>query len=74
MFKPITYFVSEQGYLFSIYNRAGAKIFETDSPQKGWDGSYKGSPVQNGNYVYHLQFLNGIGDLTEKTDVINLVR
>ena len=74
VFKPITYFVSEQGYLFSIYNRAGAKIFETDSPQKGWDGSYKGSPVQNGNYVYHLQFLNGIGDLTEKTDIVNLVR
>ncbi|MDA0681891.1 MAG: gliding motility-associated C-terminal domain-containing protein [Bacteroidetes bacterium] len=74
VFKPMTYFVSEEGYSFSIYNRAGEKIFETDNPQKGWDGSYKGAQVQNGNYVYHLQFLNDLGNLTEKTDVINLVR
>jgi gliding motility-associated-like protein len=74
VFRPVTYFVSEEGYSFSIYNRAGEKIFETDSPQKGWDGSYKGAQVQNGNYVYHLQFLNDLGNLTEKTDVINLVR
>jgi gliding motility-associated-like protein len=74
VFRPVTYFVSEEGYSFSIYNRAGEKIFETDNPQKGWDGSYKGSQVQNGNYVYHLQFVNGLGNLIYKTDVITLVR
>jgi gliding motility-associated-like protein len=74
LFKPITYFVSEDGYLFSIYSRSGQRIFETNDPQKGWDGSYEGSQVQNGNYVYHLQFLNSAGNLTEKTDVITLVR
>ena len=74
VFRPITYFVSETGYLFSIYNRSGEKIFETNNPQKGWDGSYNGGQVQNGNYVYHLQFINALGDLTEKKDVITLVR
>jgi gliding motility-associated-like protein len=74
IFRPVTYFVSEQGYSFSIYNRQGEKIFFTDDPQKGWDGSYNGNQVQNGNYVYHLQFLNGVGDLTEKKDFITLVR
>ena len=74
VFRPITYFVSEEGYSFTIYNREGEKIFETDNPQKGWDGSYKGAQVQDGNYVYHIQFLNGVGSLTEKMDVISVVR
>ncbi len=73
-FKPITYFVSEVGYLFSIYNRSGEKIFETNNPQKGWDGTFNGLQVPNGNYVYHIQFLNGVGDLTQKTDYITLIR
>ena len=74
VFKPVTHFVSEEGYSFSIYNRQGEMIFETDSPQKGWDGSYKGVQLQNGNYVYHVQFVNGLGYLIEKIDMINLVR
>ena len=26
------------------------------------------------NYIYHLQFRNGVGNLTEKTAVVTLVR
>ena len=74
VFKPITYFVAEEGYSFSIYNREGTKIFETDNPLKGWDGSYMQAQVQTGKYIYHLQFVNSLGNLTNKTDVINLVR
>lgn len=74
IFRPLTYFVAKDGYVFCIYNRQGAKIFETDNPKKGWDGSYMSLPVQNGNYIYHIQFLNGLGDLTEKRGVVNLVR
>ena len=74
VFYPITYYVSEIGYSFTIYNRNGIQIFTTNSPKKGWDGNFKGNPVQNGNYVYHLQFINGIGELTEKRDIITLIR
>jgi gliding motility-associated-like protein len=74
IFKPITHFVSEEGYSFSIYNRAGEKIFTTNNPEKGWDGNYNGKEVQNGDYVYHIQFINSLGNLSEKTEVINLVR
>jgi gliding motility-associated-like protein len=73
-FKPFTYFVSENGYLFSIYSKQGEKVFETNNPQKGWDGSFKNSQVQNDNYVYYLKYVNGDGVLTEKTGVITLVR
>tara|TARA_B100001758_G_scaffold81904_1_gene69641 strand:- start:51534 stop:54935 length:3402 start_codon:yes stop_codon:yes gene_type:complete len=74
IFIPITYFVSKEGFSFSIYNRDGEAIFETDNPKKGWDGSFLGSQVQNGNYVYRIQFVNGDGKLSEKTGVITLVR
>jgi gliding motility-associated-like protein len=74
VFRPITYFVSEKGYSFSIYNRAGESIFKTDNPQKGWDGYYKGKEAQNGDYVYHIQFINSLGKLAEKTEIIHLVR
>ena len=57
-----------------MYNREGMLMFSTNDPQKGWDGTYLGSQVQDGNYVYHLQYINGVGDLIVKKDVITLVR
>jgi gliding motility-associated-like protein len=74
VFRPVTYFVSEIGYSFTIYNREGTALFSTNDPQKGWAGTYLGNMVQNGNYIYHLQFRNGVGNLTEKTAVVTLVR
>jgi len=74
IFHPITSFVSEIGYSFAIYDKLGHEIFKTNNPSKGWDGNYLGNPVQNGNYVYHVQYINGIGVLTEKTDIVSLIR
>ena len=74
IFKPISYFVSEKGYSFTIYNRNGVQLFTTNDPLKGWDGSYNGVQVQDGTYVYHLQFYNGAGSLIEKKDVVTIIR
>ena len=74
VFHPVTDFVSEEGYSFTIYSRSGEEIFTTNNPLKGWDGTFNGNIAQDGNYVYHLQYINGVGDLTEKIDIITLVR
>ena len=74
IFKPITNFVSEIGYEFSIYSRNGSQLFTTNDPQKGWDGTFLGKFVQNDNYVYHISYINGVGDLTEKVQVFTLIR
>jgi gliding motility-associated-like protein len=74
VFRPVTYYVSDEGYSFTIYSRSGEEIFTANNPLKGWDGTFNGSPLQHGNYVYHLQYINGVGNLTEKTDIITLVR
>ncbi|MFY0643741.1 MAG: gliding motility-associated C-terminal domain-containing protein [Bacteroidia bacterium] len=38
-----------------IYNRWGELIFKGD-PLVGWDGTYKGEPVQQGIYIYLVSF------------------
>lgn len=45
----------------NIFNRWGEKIFESSGIDKGWDGTYKGSSVEIGTYVYlvHIVFITG---------------
>ena len=74
IFKPITNFVSDIGYEFSIYSRNGELIFTTNDPGKGWDGTFNGSFVKNDNYVFHVSYVNGIAVLTEKTGFVSLIR
>ena len=74
LFKPVTSFVSEIGYSFTIYSRTGEEIFMTNNPSKGWDGKYNGIDVQIGNYVYHVAYINGVGELTEITNKVSLIR
>ena len=74
VFRPFTNFVSEEGYSFTIYNRSGSVIFSTNDPLKGWDGSLNGNMIQADNYIFQLQYINGVGEITKKTDIITLVR
>ena len=40
---------------FAIYDRWGEKMFETDNQARGWDGTYRGKPCEQGVYVYYLE-------------------
>ena len=61
-------------FLLKIYDRWGNLIFESTDQNIGWDGTYKGKPMNTGAYAYHLKivFING----TEKEikDNITLIR
>ncbi len=39
---------------FTVFDRWGNKIFESQDPSKGWDGKYNGQPMDAGTYVYYL--------------------
>ena len=41
---------------FKIYNRWGQKVFESDNPSEGWNGTYKNTIQEIGVYVYTLSF------------------
>ncbi len=58
VFMPIAIGVLD--YRFEIYNRWGEKIFGTDNPQSGWDGTYKNKPCQQDVYVWLISFKNEV--------------
>ena len=41
-----------------IYNRWGEQVFFSDYPDNQWDGTFNGKPVQQGVYIYKVQFTN----------------
>jgi gliding motility-associated-like protein len=43
-------------YEVRIFNRWGELIFDTQDPNTGWDGTYKGLPCQDGTYTWSLVF------------------
>ncbi|PJB56602.1 MAG: hypothetical protein CO098_13580, partial [Bacteroidetes bacterium CG_4_9_14_3_um_filter_41_19] len=55
-FGPILRYDYVNRYHMSIYNRWGQVIYETTDINKGWDGTYKGSPCMLGAYVYRIVY------------------
>jgi gliding motility-associated-like protein len=43
-----------KSFSMQIFNRWGDKIFESTSISKQWDGTYKGTKVPEGTYVYKV--------------------
>lgn len=45
-----------QTYMLQIYSRWGELIFSSHNTNLGWDGTYKGHPVEIGTYQYQLNY------------------
>jgi gliding motility-associated-like protein len=45
-------------FKMDIYSRWGSKLYETNELARGWDGTYMGSPVQQGVYVYKIMVIS----------------
>ncbi|GAB5419229.1 MAG: hypothetical protein Crog4KO_25740 [Crocinitomicaceae bacterium] len=39
-----------------IYNRWGQLVYESSDPEAGWDGTFNGRMVQDGTYVWTVEF------------------
>jgi gliding motility-associated-like protein len=58
-----------------IFNRWGEIVFSSDKPDFAWDGTYDGSPVKEGVYVWKVDF--GVINTDERRSIngfINLMR
>jgi gliding motility-associated-like protein len=54
-FKPvITSGYDIYNYSFLLFDRWGKVIFESKDPSQGWDGTFNGSLVQSGTYVWKI--------------------
>jgi|YNPMSStandDraft_1061717.scaffolds.fasta_scaffold07221_3 gliding motility-associated-like protein len=60
--------------IFRIYDRWGNMIFESTSPQVGWDGTYKGKPMNAGAYAYYAKIVFANGTEKEIRENITLIR
>lgn len=61
-FGPYYTFIDDSRYEFYIYSRQGILLFSSTDPAVRWDGTYQGSPVPQGAYVYtaRVHFLNNL--------------
>ena len=53
-----------EGCSLVIFNRQGRKVYESDSYQNDWDGTYNGTPLPEGDYYYVIKCDDGGEPLT----------
>jgi gliding motility-associated-like protein len=62
-----------QNFSMRIFNRWGDMIFETNSTDEQWNGTFKGQKAPTGSYVYKI-FASGLtGKKVQKEGTITLV-
>ena len=59
---------------FSIYNRWGVKMFETEDVNEGWDGRYNGEAQPMGVYVYTIEAVTPKGKVFVKQGNVTMLR
>lgn len=76
LFGPImTEGYDVDGFIFSIYNRWGEKIWESNDPNGKWDGTYNGIMCQDGVYTWKLLFnVFGNDGKIKDTGFVTLIR
>lgn len=74
VFKPVAVFIDPANYKLLIYNRWGKKVFESNDPNKGWDGKSLGEDQPLGIYAYVLQYVDNNGVLFQKAGSITLIK
>ena len=62
--------------MFSLYifNRWGELLFQTENPDKSWDGTFKGTGCMTGNYYYHVVARDPDGNVKNVNGMVNLLR
>jgi gliding motility-associated-like protein len=57
-----------------IFDRWGNKVFETTSQANGWDGSYNGSMMNTGTYIYQASYTLNTGETDKVKGNLILMR
>ena len=73
-FGPKGFGISEINYSFFVFDRWGEIIFESYTLFEEWNGTYKGKFVQNGVYVWKLEFQDIDGKKHSKIGHVTLIR
>lgn len=75
IFKPSGIFLKSKDYSFTIFDRNGRIVFETNNLNEGWNGnSFDNNPEPEQLYVYLLKITLINGNAYEKRGVVTLYR
>lgn len=61
-------------FTLSVYNRYGQRIFQGNTPDSGWDGTFNGAPADVGTYFFYLRYKGPRGDTFERKGDLVLLR
>jgi len=59
---------------FTVFDRWGNKVFESESLSDGWDGNYRGQPMNQGTFVYYVTGKTSDGKTLTKKGNVTLIR
>jgi gliding motility-associated-like protein len=60
--------------VYQVYNRWGQQIFQTQSIDSCWDGTFNGKPVDAGAYVYRAVIILNDGTSKEESGIITIIK
>ena len=60
-------------WVFTIRDRWGELIFETNDISKFWDGKYNGVLVPQGDYLYSIELLGKDRQKFVKQGIVNVI-
>lgn len=66
--------LNNKDYNFTIFNRWGNQVFESNKPLDSWDGTINGTQLMEGVYFYTFQYRNCREKLTKQTNSITILR
>jgi gliding motility-associated-like protein len=61
-------------YTLTIFNRWGEILFVSHNPKEGWNGQYQGKKVQDGIYMFTVNFLYSDGQLYSEKGTVHILR
>jgi hypothetical protein len=75
IFKPKFTPINPEEYLLIVYDRTGAKVFETKNPDEGWDGKLmkNGKTANEAVYAYYMRYKTSVGRIVEKKGTFVLI-
>lgn len=73
-FLPVGYFDGIKNYRIKVTNRWGETFFESADPLIGWNGTYKGTEVPPGQFLYKLIYTEPRGETVTKEGFFHLLR
>ncbi len=62
------------GVLYEIRDNEGVKLFSTDNRYKGWDGTYQGTQMPSGFYLYYINYSTLTTENNILTGSLELIR